>query len=308
MPEKNPIRVYLLDDHDIVRRGLASLLESEPDIEIVGQSGLANEALEEILRLRPDVAVLDAHLPDGNGLDVCREMRSADPGIKAMILTSYQDDDAISAAILAGAAGYILKQIEGNSLVSGIRLVASGHSLIDRSVAARVMEQVEFHKRSVQVISDLTPQQSKILFLIADGLTNREIAERLFLAEKTVKNHVTALLSRLGVAHRTQAALLAQRLRGETPMTVDTSLAAARRVVGWPGVRRPATPQGCPTSEAHPRPGPGVVVRKKGPRELALPGPLPPCRDQTSNLLTRSLSWVEMSVSCVADSSVSWAP
>lgn len=231
MPANRPIRVYLLDDHDIVRRGLASLLESEPDIEIVGQSGLASKALEEILELRPDVAVLDAHLPDGNGLDICREMRAVDPNIKAMILTSYQDDDAISAAILAGAAGYVLKQIEGNSLVSGIRLVASGHSLIDRSVAARVMEQVEFHKRSLQVISDLTPQQSKILFLIADGLTNREIAERLFLAEKTVKNHVTALLSRLGVAHRTQAALLAQRLRGETPLAVDTSLATARKGV-----------------------------------------------------------------------------
>jgi len=230
VPEKTPIRVYLLDDHDIVRRGLASLLESEPDIEIVGQSGLASEALPQILELRPDVAVLDANLPDGSGLDICREMRAADPGIKAMILTSYQDDDAISAAILAGAAGYVLKQIDGNSLVSGIRLVASGHSLIDRSVAARVMEQVEFHKRSLQVLSDLTPQQSKILFLIADGLTNREIAERLFLAEKTVKNHVTALLSRLGVAHRTQAALLAQRLRGETPMSAGAGRVRAQEV------------------------------------------------------------------------------
>jgi len=230
VPEKTPIRVYLLDDHDIVRRGLASLLESEPDIEIVGQSGLASEALPQILELRPDVAVLDANLPDGSGLDICREMRAADPGIKAMILTSYQDDDAISAAILSGAAGYVLKQIDGNSLVSGIRLVASGHSLIDRSVAARVMEQVEFHKRSLQVLSDLTPQQSKILFLIADGLTNREIAERLFLAEKTVKNHVTALLSRLGVAHRTQAALLAQRLRGETPLSAGAGRVRAQEV------------------------------------------------------------------------------
>jgi len=230
VPEKTPIRVYLLDDHDIVRRGLASLLEAEPDIEIVGQSGLASEALPQILELRPDVAVLDANLPDGSGLDICREMRAADPNIKAMILTSYQDDDAISAAILAGAAGYVLKQIEGNSLVSGIRLVASGHSLIDRSVAARVMEQVEFHKRSLQVLSDLTPQQSKILFLIADGLTNREIAERLFLAEKTVKNHVTALLSRLGVAHRTQAALLAQRLRGENPMSPSVGRVQAQGV------------------------------------------------------------------------------
>ena len=207
------IRVYLLDAHDIVRRGVASLVAAEPDIEIVGQSGLAREATTDILALRPDVAVLAAHLPDGSGLDVCRDVRAVDPTIRAMILTSRQDDDAISAAILAGASGYVLTQIEGSSLVSGIRLVASGHSLIDRSVAAQAMHQVELHKRSLQVVADLTPQQSRILFLIADGLTNREIAERLFLAEKTVKNHVTALLGRLGVGHRTQAALLAQRLR-----------------------------------------------------------------------------------------------
>lgn len=229
---KRPIRVYLLDDHDILRRGLASLLETEDDIEIVGQSGLASLALPQILELHPDVAILDAHLPDGSGLDVCRELRSIDPSIKSMILTSYEDDDAISAAILAGAAGYVLKRIEGNSLVSGIRLVASGHSLIDRSVTARVMEQVEFHKRSLQILSDLTPQQRKILFLIADGLTNREIAERLFLAEKTVKNHVTALLARLGVAHRTQAALLAQRLRGETAKDPERSLPKVQPTAG----------------------------------------------------------------------------
>jgi DNA-binding NarL/FixJ family response regulator len=209
------VRVYLLDAHDIVRRGVASLVAAEPDIEIVGQSGLARKATSEILELRPDVAVLAAHLPDGSGLDVCRDVRSVDPSIRAMILTSRQDDEAISAAILAGAAGYVLTQIEGSSLVSGIRLVASGHSLIDRSVAAQAMHQVELHKRSLQVVADLTPQQSRILFLIADGLTNREIAERLFLAEKTVKNHVTALLGRLGVGHRTQAALLAQRLRSD---------------------------------------------------------------------------------------------
>lgn len=219
MPESPPIRVYLLDDHDVVRRGIAGLLAPEPDIEVVGQSGLAGRALPEILELRPDVAVLDVHLPDGSGLDVCREMRAVDPTIKGMVLTGYEDDDAISAAILAGAAGFVLKQIEGGSLVSGIRLVAGGHSLIDHSVAVRVLEQVELHKKSVRVVSDLTPQQTRILFLIADGLTNREIAERLFLAEKTVKNHVTGLLARLGVAHRTQAALLAQRLRGDAATT-----------------------------------------------------------------------------------------
>ncbi|MEZ0578927.1 LuxR C-terminal-related transcriptional regulator [Nocardioides sp. MH1] len=216
MPDKPLIRVYLLDAHDIVRRGVASLVAAEPDIEIVGQSGRAHDATAEILDLRPDVALLAAHLPDGSGLDVCRDVRAVDPSIRAMILTSRQDDESISAAILAGAAGYVLTQIEGTSLISGIRLVASGHSLIDRSVAAQAMQQVEMHKRSLQVVADLTPQQSRILFLIADGLTNREIAERLFLAEKTVKNHVTALLGRLGVGHRTQAALLAQRLRADS--------------------------------------------------------------------------------------------
>ena len=215
------IRVYLLDDHEVVRRGVASLLECHTDIEVVGQAGTAARALAEILELRPDVAVLDTHLPDGSGIDVCREMRSVDPEIRGLILSSHNDDDAVSAAILAGASGYVLKQIEGSSLVSGLRLVASGHSLIDPAVAARVVQQVELHRRSLDMIADLTPQQSKILFLIADGLTNRQIAERLFLAEKTVKNHVTALLAKLGVAHRTQAALLAVRLEGGASATAS---------------------------------------------------------------------------------------
>jgi DNA-binding NarL/FixJ family response regulator len=209
------IRVFLVDDHEIVRRGVRNLLESEGDIEIVGEAGTAAEATAAILALRPDVCVLDANLPDGSGIEVCREVREVDPSIKGLILTSYDDDNAISAAILAGAAGYVLKQIEGSSLVSGVRLVASGHSLIDPAVATRVVEQVQFHRRSLDLLTDLTPQQSKILFLIAEGLTNRQIAERLFLAEKTVKNHVTGLLARLGVKHRTQAAVLALRLRGE---------------------------------------------------------------------------------------------
>jgi two-component system, NarL family, response regulator DevR len=209
------IRVFLVDDHEIVRRGVKNLLESEGDIEVVGEAATAAAAKDAILELRPDVCVLDANLPDGSGIDVCREVRAVDPSIKGLILTSYDDDSAISAAILAGAAGYVLKQIEGSSLVSGVRLVASGHSLIDPAVAARVVEQVQFHRRSLDLLTDLTPQQSKILFLIAEGLTNRQIAERLFLAEKTVKNHVTGLLSRLGVQHRTQAAVLALKLRGE---------------------------------------------------------------------------------------------
>ncbi|WP_321573727.1 response regulator transcription factor [Nocardioides sp. Kera G14] len=209
------MRVFLVDDHEIVRRGVKSLLESEGDIEVVGEADTAAGALPAILAAKPDVCVLDANLPDGSGIDVCREVRASNPDIKALILTSYDDDNAISAAILAGAAGFVLKQIEGNSLVSGVRLIASGHSLIDPAVAARVVQQVQFHRRTLDLMADLTPQQSKILFLIAEGLTNRQIAERLFLAEKTVKNHVTGLLARLGVQHRTQAAVLALKLRGD---------------------------------------------------------------------------------------------
>lgn len=201
------IRVFLVDDHEIVRRGVKNLLESEGDIEVVGEAATAAAAKEAILSLRPDVCVLDANLPDGSGIDVCREVRAVDPSIKGLILTSYDDDSAISAAILAGAAGYVLKQIEGSSLVSGVRLVASGHSLIDPAVAARVVEQVQFHRRSLDLLTDLTPQQSKILFLIAEGLTNRQIGVRLHLAEKTVKNYVSGLLAKLGFERRTQAAV-----------------------------------------------------------------------------------------------------
>ncbi|MFT4264287.1 MAG: response regulator transcription factor [Nocardioides sp.] len=209
------VRVFLVDDHEIVRRGVQSLLEAEGDIKVVGETDSATGAVAAILAAKPDVCVLDATLPDGSGIDVCRQVRAADPAIKALILTSYDDDNAISAAILAGASGFVLKQIEGTSLVSGVRLIASGHSLIDPAVAARVVQQVQFHRRTLDLMADLTPQQSKILFLIAEGLTNRQIAERLYLAEKTVKNHVTGLLARLGVQHRTQAAVLALKLRGE---------------------------------------------------------------------------------------------
>lgn len=223
-----PIRVFLVDDHEIVRRGVAGLLEAEHDITVVGEAATAGEAVARILELKPDVCLLDAHLPDGSGIDICREVRTADPSIRTLILTSYDDDDAISAAIIAGASGYVLKQIEGNSLVSGVRLVASGHSLIDPMVAARVVQQVQFHRRSLDLLNDLTPQQSKILFLIAEGLTNRQIAERLFLAEKTVKNHVTGLLARLGVEHRTQAAVLALKLKGEAPASFKLPIPTPR--------------------------------------------------------------------------------
>lgn len=231
--------MFLVDDHEIVRRGVKSLLESEGDIEVVGEAGTAAEARVGILETRPDVCVLDAHLPDGSGIDVCREVRAVDESIRGLILTSYDDDNAISAAILAGAAGYVLKQIEGTSLISGVRLVASGHSLIDPAVASRVVQQVQFHRRTLDMMADLTPQQSKILFLIAEGMTNRQIAERLFLAEKTVKNHVTGLLARLGVQHRTQAAVLALRLRGEAPAASGPGAAPAAMPV--PAPRGPAS-------------------------------------------------------------------
>jgi DNA-binding NarL/FixJ family response regulator len=235
MVNQSLVRVYLVDDHEVVRRGVASLLETDDTIEVVGQAGTATDALREILDLRPDVVVLDNHLPDGSGIDICREMRSVDPSIKALFLTSYDDPEAISAAILAGAAGYVLKRIDGSSLVSGVRLVAGGHSLIDPSVASRVVEQMEVQKKSIDVICELTPQQRKIFFLIAQGMTNRQIAENLYLAEKTVKNHVTGLLARLGLQHRTQAALLAVRLK--SAQGTKASAAAATPPAGNPALR-----------------------------------------------------------------------
>jgi two-component system, NarL family, response regulator DevR len=206
------IRVFLLDDHEIVRRGLHDLLESEGDIEIVGESGSAREATARIPALRPDVAVLDARLPDGSGIDVCRDVRSTDPSIKALILTSYDDDEALFAAIMAGAAGYVLKQIGSGDLVDSVRRVASGQSLIDPQLMARVLERVRNGPPEHEELAGLTDQERKILALIAEGMTNRQIGERLFLAEKTVKNYVSSILSKLGLERRTQAAVLAAKL------------------------------------------------------------------------------------------------
>lgn len=210
MPEQ--IRVFLLDDHEIVRRGLRALLESEGDIVVVGEAGTVAGAAEAIIELAPDVAVLDARLPDGTGIEVCRQVRSANPDVRGLILTSYDDDEAMYAAILAGASGYVLKQIEGSSLLSGIRLVASGHSLIDPVAALRLVQRSSA-PTSATPFDDLTPQEQKVLSQIAAGLTNRQIGEKLNLAEKTVKNHVTSVLAKLGVERRTQAALLASKHR-----------------------------------------------------------------------------------------------
>ena len=209
------IRVFLLDDHEVVRRGLAALLESTEDIEVVGESGSAQEATRIIPALRPDVAVLDQRLPDGTGVDVCRAIRSVDPSIRAIILTSYDDDEALFAAIMAGAAGYVLKQIVGNDLLDVVRKVADGQSLLDPAVTARVLERIRRGPEQPDELRALTEQERRILALVAEGLTNREIAGKMFLAEKTVKNYVSSVLAKLGLERRTQAAVLATRLLGE---------------------------------------------------------------------------------------------
>jgi two-component system, NarL family, response regulator DevR len=207
-----PIRVFLLDDHEVVRRGVADLLEAEPDIEVVGEAESAAAAARRIPALRPDVAILDARLADGNGIDVCREIRSHDPSIHALILTSYDDEDALFAAILAGAAGYVLKQIRGTDLIDAVRRVAAGQSLLDPAVTARVLQRAREGSREPAELSRLTEQEKRILQCIAEGLTNRQIGERLFLAEKTVKNYVSVLLTKLGYERRTQAAVFASRI------------------------------------------------------------------------------------------------
>ncbi|HEX5596732.1 MAG TPA: response regulator transcription factor [Micromonosporaceae bacterium] len=209
------IRVFLLDDHEVVRRGLADLLQSSGDIEVVGESGLAQEAARLIPALRPDVAILDARLPDGNGIDVCRDVRAVDSSIKGLILTSYEDDEALFAAIMAGAAGYVLKQIRGNDLVDAVRRVAAGQSLLDPAVTQRVLERIRSGIEQPQELKALTEQERRILEYVAEGLTNREIAGKMFLAEKTVKNYVSSMLAKLGLERRTQAAVLATRLLGQ---------------------------------------------------------------------------------------------
>ena len=206
------IRVYLLDDHEVVRRGLRQLLEDAGDIEIVGESGLAAEATARIPALRPHVAVLDARLPDGSGIDVCRDVRSVDPTISALILTSYDDDEALFAAILAGASGYVLKQVGGHDLVDTIRRVAAGQSLIDPALTARVLDRLRHGDQTPDELAGLTEREREIVVLIAEGMTNRQIGERLYLAEKTVKNYVSSILSKLGLERRTQAAVLAAKL------------------------------------------------------------------------------------------------
>ncbi|MFT4082522.1 MAG: response regulator transcription factor [Nocardioides sp.] len=219
MTESNPptaptrIRVYLLDDHEVTRRGLRDLLEEEGDIVVVGESGLAEEAKQRIPALRPDVAILDGRLPDGSGIDVCREVRSRDSKIAALILTSFDDDDALFSAIMAGAAGYVLKQVRGCDLVETVRQVAAGRSMLDPAVTAQVLERIRSGPKTDGVMDRLTAHEQRILDLIGQGMTNRQIARHLDLAEKTVKNYVSSLLAKLGVESRTQAAILVTRTR-----------------------------------------------------------------------------------------------
>jgi DNA-binding NarL/FixJ family response regulator len=207
--DHTPVSVFLLDDHEIVRRGVRELIELEPGLTVVGEASTAEEAIQRIPAVRPDVAVLDVRLPDGSGVEVCREVRSQLPSLACLMLTSFSDDDALFEAIMAGAAGYVLKQIRGNDLVTAIRRVARGESLLDPSVTAKVLHRLRNPSDEDERLSKLTPQERRILDLIAEGATNRQIGNELHLAEKTVKNYVSNMLMKLGMSRRTEAAVFA---------------------------------------------------------------------------------------------------
>ena len=212
---KEPIRVFLLDDHEIVRLGVRDLLEGQPDMQVVGEAATAASALARIPALRPDVAVLDVRLPDGDGVTVCREIRSRMPETACLMLTSFGDDEALFDAVMAGAAGYVLKQIRGTDLVGAVRTVASGQSMLDPKAASQLMARLRDASQKRDPLEGLSGQERRILELIGEGLTNRQIGERLYLAEKTVKNYVSALFQKLGMERRTQAAAYAARVFGE---------------------------------------------------------------------------------------------
>ncbi len=213
---QDPIRVFLLDDHEVVRRGLSDLLDAEPDISVVGDAENVEHALARAPAVRPHVAVLDVRLPDGDGITVCRELRDRMPELAVLMLTSFDDEDALLDAIMAGASGYVLKQIRGSDLVSAVRTVASGQSMLDPATTARLMRSLRTESSAEPAeapeLAGLSPREKEILALIGDGLTNREIGKRLYLSEKTVKNHISRLLAKLGVQRRVQAAVLATHL------------------------------------------------------------------------------------------------
>ena len=209
-----PVRVFLVDDHEMVRRGVREMLESAGDLVVAGEAATAAEAVARIRAAEADVAVLDVRLPDGDGVALCRDLRSSDPSLACLMLTSFADDDALFGAIMAGAAGYVLKQIGGADLVAAVRSVAAGGSLLDPSTTTRMLERLRRQDaEAVDPLATLTDQERRILDLIAEGLTNRQIGQRLFLAEKTVKNYVSAMLTKLGLQRRTQAAVLATGIR-----------------------------------------------------------------------------------------------
>jgi two-component system response regulator DevR len=205
------ITVFLLDDHEIVRRGIRDLLDAEDDIEVIGEADTQATAVGRVHALDPDVAVLDVRLQDGNGIEACREIRSLHPRTACLILTSFDDDDALLQAVLAGAAGYVLKQVRANELVESVRKVAGGESLLDPAVTARVVERLQAGREEDELIARLSPQEHAVLGLLAEGLTNRQIAARLYLSEKTIKNYVTSVLTKMGMARRTEAAVYAAR-------------------------------------------------------------------------------------------------
>ncbi|MFE7421315.1 response regulator [Rhodococcus sp. NPDC057529] len=205
-------RVFLVDDHEIVRRGLVDLLGSVPDLEVVGEAASVGEAMARVPGSGADVAVLDVRLPDGNGVELCRDLRAALPDLRCLMLTSYSDDEALFDAIMAGASGFVLKQILGTDLVAAVRTVGEGGSLLDSRATSALMSRIRSARRD-DPLAQLSEQERAVFDLIGEGLTNREIAERLFLAEKTIKNYVSRLLSKLGMQRRTQAAVLATELR-----------------------------------------------------------------------------------------------
>ncbi|MBF6145877.1 DNA-binding response regulator [Nocardia sp. 852002-20019_SCH5090214] len=211
------IKVFLVDDHEIVRRGLSDLLDGDPELSVVGEAGSVSQALARIPALRPDVAVLDVRLPDGNGIELCRELLSKVDGLRCLILTSFTDEHAMLDAILAGASGYVVKDIKGMELARAVKDVGAGKSLLDNRAAAALMEQLRHGTEPDGPLATLTEQERKLLDLLGEGLTNREIADRMFLAEKTVKNYVSRLLAKLGMQRRTQAAVYATKLHSRTP-------------------------------------------------------------------------------------------
>jgi DNA-binding NarL/FixJ family response regulator len=206
------IRVFLLDDHEIVRRGVRELLESADGIEVVGEASTADEALRRVPAVRPDVAVLDVRLGDGNGIEVCRDLRAEDAELRCLMLTSFDDDEALFDAIVAGASGYILKEVRGADIINAVRRVAAGESLLDPRATAMVIDRLRNPKPADDRLAGLSEQERRILALLADGMTNRQIAEHMYLAEKTIKNYVSNLLLKLGMSRRTEAAVYAARI------------------------------------------------------------------------------------------------